>query len=292
LPTFPILAAEALAPTVTRLEVLAPLVARKWRPGQFVIVRIDDSGERIPLTIVDGSTATGSIVLVVQAVGRSTKAIAGLRRGDALEDVLGPLGQPTEIAQFGSVACAAGGVGAAELLPVVRALQAAGNKVFTALGARSRELLILEAELAGCSERLAVTTDDGSWGRQGIVTAPLREWLDSRPGLARVFAVGPLPMMRAVAELTRPYGVKTLASLNAIMVDGTGMCGGCRVNVEGRMRFACIDGPEFDAHDVDFDELVRRNRSYVTQERQVCERASRTSEGTTARDTAVATYVG
>jgi len=291
-PTFPILAAEALAPAVTRLEVLAPLVARKWRPGQFVIVRIDDNGERIPLTIVDGSRATGSVVLVVQAVGRSTKAIATLRRGDALADVLGPLGQPTEIAHFGTVACAAGGVGAAELLPVVRALGAAGNRVLTVLGARTRDLLILEAELAGCSDRLAVTTDDGSWGRHGVVTAPLREWLDSRPGLARVFAVGPLPMMRAVSELTRPYGVKTLASLNAIMVDGTGMCGGCRVSVDGRMRFACIDGPEFDAHEVDFDELVRRNRSYVNQERQACERAARTSGGTTAREAAAMTHAG
>jgi len=273
-PTFPILAAEPLASTLTRLEVLAPLVARKWRPGQFVIVRVDDSGERIPLTIVDGSDAGGSIVLVVQAVGKSTRAIARLRRGDALADVLGPLGHPTEVARFGAVACAAGGVGAAELLPVARALQAAGNEVFTALGARTRDLLILEAEFATCSDRLAVTTDDGSWGRHGIVTEPLREWLDSAPSLARVFAVGPLPMMRAVAELTRPYGIRTLASLNAVMVDGTGMCGGCRVNVGGRMRFACVDGPEFDAHLVDFDEVARRNRSYVPQERLASERAA------------------
>jgi ferredoxin--NADP+ reductase len=188
--------------------------------------------------------------------------------------VLGPLGHPTEIARFGAVACAAGGVGAAELLPVARALRAAGNEVFTALGARTRDLLILEAEFAACSERLAVTTDDGSWGRHGIVTAPLREWLDSAPSLARVFAVGPLPMMRAVAELTRPYGVRTLASLNAVMVDGTGMCGGCRVSVGGQMRFACVDGPEFDAHLVDFDEVMRRNRSYVPQERLASERAA------------------
>jgi ferredoxin--NADP+ reductase len=272
--SFPVVAAEPLAPTLTRLEVRAPLVARKWRPGQFVIVRTDENGERIPLTIVDGSPEHGTLVLVVQAVGKSTRAISRLRRGDTFADVLGPLGHPTEIARFGVVACAAGGVGAAELLPVARALRAAGNTVLTALGARSRDLLILEAEFAACSERLAVTTDDGSWGRQGIVTAPLLEWLDARPGLARVFAVGPLPMMRAVAELTRPYGVKTLASLNAVMVDGTGMCGGCRVSVGGEMRFACVDGPEFDAHHVDFEELMRRNRSYHPQERLASERAS------------------
>jgi ferredoxin--NADP+ reductase len=274
MPHFPVVAAEPLASSLTRLEVQAPLVARKWRPGQFVIVRLDATGERIPLTIVDGSLEHGTIVLVVQAIGKSTKGIARLRRGDSLADVLGPLGQPTEVERFGAVACVAGGVGAAELLPVARALQAAGNTVLTALGARTRDLLILEADLAGCSDRLAVTTDDGSWGRHGIVTEPLREWLDTAPGVSRVFAVGPLPMMRAVSELTRSYGVKTLASLNAVMVDGTGMCGGCRVTVGGQMRFACVDGPEFDAHEVDFEELMRRNRSYLPQERLAMERAS------------------
>jgi ferredoxin/flavodoxin---NADP+ reductase len=272
--TFAVVAAEPLAPTLTRLEVHAPLVARKWKPGQFVIVRLDETGERIPLTIVDGSAEHGTVVLVVQAVGKSTLAITRLRRGDAFANLLGPLGQPTEIRRFGVVACAAGGVGAAELLPVARALRSAGNTVLTALGARSRDLLILEAEFAAVSERLAVTTDDGSWGRQGLVTAPLREWLDAAPGLSRVLAVGPLPMMRAVADLTRPYGVKTVASLNAVMVDGTGMCGGCRVSVGGRMQFACVDGPEFDAHEVDFQELMRRNRTYVAEERAAVERRS------------------
>jgi ferredoxin/flavodoxin---NADP+ reductase len=272
--SFAVVGAETLAPILTRLEVRAPLVARKWEPGQFVIVRLGPTSERIPLTIVDGSAEDGTVVLVVQAVGKSTRAITQLRRGDSFADLLGPLGQPTEIRRFGVVACAAGGVGAAELLPVARALRAAGNTVLTALGARSRDLLILEAEFAACSERLAVTTDDGSWGRPGLVTAPLREWLDEPPGLSRVLAVGPLPMMRAVAQLTRPYGVETAASLNALMVDGTGMCGGCRVSVGGRMRFACVDGPEFDAHAVDFDELMRRNRTYVAEEREASKRAS------------------
>lgn len=264
---FPILEAERLAPTLTRLVVEAPLVARKRKAGNFVIVRVTESGERIPLTVVDAEPERGTITLIVQAVGRTTKLLCSRLAGDALCDVVGPLGNPTPIDRHGLVACVGGGVGAAEVYPIARALAQAGNTVHAILGARSRELVILEREMAACCERLVVTTDDGSYGRRGMVTGPLREWLEAPLGLIVVYAIGPLPMMKAVAGLTRPHGVKTYVSVNAIMVDGTGMCGGCRVTVGGQMRFACVDGPEFDGHDVDFDELIRRNRTYRDEER-------------------------
>lgn len=263
---FTIVETERLAPTLTRYVVKAPLVARKRQAGHFVMVRVEDGGERIPLTIVDSDAAAGTITLIVQAVGKTTKLMATRRAGDALLDVLGPLGNPTPIEKHGRVACVGGGVGTAELLPIARALRAAGNRVAAILGARTRELVLLEREMRACCDALVVTTDDGSYGRPGIVTAPLREKLDGR-ALDAVYAIGPLPMMKAVAETTRPFGVPTYASLNAIMVDGTGMCGGCRVSVGGEMKFACVDGPEFDAHVVDFDELIRRNRTYVEAER-------------------------
>lgn len=263
---FRIVATERLAPSLTRYVVEAPLVARKRQPGHFVIVRLDEGGERIPLTLVDSDPHAGTITLIVQAVGKTTKAMAALRAGDALRDVLGPLGNPTPLACLGRVACVCGGVGVAEAWPIARALHAAGNHLTVVLGARTRELVILERELAACCEALIVSTDDGSWGRPGLVTAPLAELL-ARGALDAVYAVGPLPMMRAVAELTRAHGVRTYASLNALMVDGTGMCGGCRVVVGGEMKFACVDGPEFDAHQVDFDELMRRNRTYAAEER-------------------------
>jgi ferredoxin--NADP+ reductase len=271
---FPILASQRLAPTVTRFEIEAPLVARKREAGHFVMIRVAEDGERIPLTIVDSDPESGSITLIVQAVGKTTRLLATKRAGDVLIDVVGPLGNPTPLANYGTVACVGGGVGSAELLPIARALCQAGNRVHAILGARSRDLLILEEEMAACSESLTVTTDDGSHGRHGVVTGPLQELLDGAHatgnGSARigaVYAIGPLPMMKAVAAVTRPYGVKTIVSLNAIMVDGTGMCGGCRVSVAGQMKFACVDGPEFDGHDVDFDELIRRNRTYHDMER-------------------------
>jgi len=262
---FQILEAAPLAPTIRRYVVEAPLVARKRQAGHFVIVRVAEGGERIPLTIVEGDAERGTITLIVQAVGKTTRQMAGLRAGDGLADVLGPLGNPTPIARHGTVACVGGGVGTAELLPIARALRAAGNTVHSTIGARTRDLLILEREMSRCSDSLAVTTDDGTCGRKGLVTVPLQELIERRR-LAAVYAIGPLPMMRAVAEVTRRAGVRTWASLNALMVDGTGMCGGCRVTVAGEMKFACVDGPEFDAHGVDFDELVRRSRMYADLE--------------------------
>jgi len=261
-----VLATEALAPTIARLVVEAPLVARKRQAGHFVIVRADEEGERIPLTIVDARPDEGTITLIVQAVGKTTKQIVALRAGQGLADVVGPLGNPTPIERLGEVACVGGGVGTAELLPIARALRAAGNTVHTVVGARSRDLVILEDELAACSSSLAVTTDDGSHGRKGLVTDALQRLLEPPP-VAAVYAIGPLPMMKAVAALARAHGVRTVVSLNAIMVDGTGMCGGCRVTVNGEMKFACVDGPEFEAEGVDFDELMRRNRTYVDLER-------------------------
>ena len=264
---FPIRDASRLAATVTRLVVEAPLVARKRRAGHFVIVRVNEDGERIPLTIVDGDAADGTITLIVQAVGKTTKLLCALHPGDTIADLVGPLGNPTPIERHGEVACVGGGVGTAELLPIARALHAADNQVHAILGARTRDLVILEEEMAACSKTLAVTTDDGSHGRKGLVTDALRDLLRERPAVSAVYAIGPLPMMKAVAEATRPAGLRTFVSANPIMVDGTGMCGGCRVTVGGEIKFACVDGPEFDAHQLDFDELIRRNRTYADLER-------------------------
>jgi ferredoxin--NADP+ reductase len=266
-----ILDARRLGPTLTRLVVDAPLVAPKRQAGHFVIVRLDETGERIPLTIVDSGATT--VTLIVQAVGKTTKVLAGKRAGDVIADLLGPLGNPTPIERHGEVACVGGGVGTAELLPIAVALRRAGNAVHAVLGARNKELLILEQEMGACSDSLTVTTDDGSLGRRGLVTDALADLLLQRP-IGAVYAIGPLPMMKAVAELTRTQGVKTLVSLNAIMVDGTGMCGGCRVSVGGVMKFACVDGPEFDGHQVDFDELMRRNRTYQDMERLADQRTT------------------
>ena len=276
---FRILKTEALAPTIRRLIVEAPLIARKRQAGQFVIVRVCAGGERIPLTIVDSDERAGTITLIVQAVGKTTRLLSAKMAGEHLRDVLGPLGNPTPILRSGVVACVGGGVGTAELLPIARALHAAGNTVHAVVGARSKELVILEREMAGISDSLVVTTDDGSYGRKGLVTEPLADLLSSPLGIAAVYAIGPIPMMKAVAEVTRPRGVKTYVSLNAVMVDGTGMCGGCRVSVGGEMRFACVDGPEFDGHRVDFDELMRRNRTYADLERLANEGYGREEPG-------------
>jgi ferredoxin--NADP+ reductase len=269
---FRILEVQPLAPSITRLVIEAPLPARKRRAGNFVMVRVLETGERIPLTIVDSDPVAGTITLIVQAVGKTTKALCAKQAGDVLPDVLGPLGNPTPIERVGEVACVGGGVGTAELLPIARALKDAGSVVHSVIGARTASLLILEREVAACSDSLVVVTDDGSRGTRGLVTGPLEELLDRRPGLGAVYAIGPLVMMKAVAALTRARGVRTVVSLNALMVDGTGMCGGCRVTVDGRMRFSCVDGPEFDAHQVDFDELILRNRTYAAEER-VADRA-------------------
>lgn len=266
---------EQLGPEITKFVVLAPRVAQHAKPGQFVIVRADEHGERIPLTICDHDAAAGTITLIVQAVGRTTTLMAGLEKGDALADVLGPLGQPTEITQYGRVAVVAGGVGTAIALPVTRALADGGNIVHGILGARDKEHLILVDEMGDACHELVVVTDDGSSGRKALVTEPLAEMVETGwPDY--VFAAGPVVMMSAVAEVTRPHHVETVASLNPIMVDGTGMCGGCRVKVGNETRFACVDGPEFDAHQVDFQLLATRNRAYLDFE--ACKMAETVSE--------------
>jgi ferredoxin--NADP+ reductase len=254
---------ECLAPQVHRLVVQAPRVAAARRPGQFVIVRLKEGAERIPLTIADADGRAGTITLIVQAVGLGTQEIVATPPGGAIRDVAGPLGRATEIENWGRVACVGGGVGTAVLFPIAKALAEAGNEVTTIIGGRSAPFVILREELAAFSKQVLVTTEDGSLGIKGFVTAALSDLLNDparRP--AAVFAVGPVPMMRAVAEQTRPLGIKTVVSLNPIMVDGTGMCGGCRVTVGGRIRFACVDGPEFDGHQVDFRELFDRQGTY------------------------------
>lgn len=264
---YPIVHKSVLAPTITRFVIKAPFVAKKRLPGNFVIVRVEENGERIPLTIVDSDSTHGTITLIVQSIGKTTRLMATKNAGDALIDVAGPLGNPTPILEGKTVACVGGGVGTAELYPITRALQAGGNTVHTVIGARSKDLIILENEMTDCSNHIVVTTDDGSYGRKGFVTDALKEIIEASPEISAVYAIGPLPMMKAVSNLTKGYGKKTFVSLNAVMVDGTGMCGGCRVTVDGKMKFACVDGPEFDGHKVDFDELIMRNRTYVDAEK-------------------------
>lgn len=263
---FPIVEARFLAPDVKLFRIEAPRVARKRLAGQFVIVRIHEEGERIPLTIADSSLADGTVTLIVQGVGKTTKLMNRLGRGDALLDLVGPLGKPTEIERFGTVAVVGGGVGTAIAYPSAVALKKAGNRVVSILGARTADLLILEEEMNAVSDLLIVTTDDGTHGLHGFVTQALGDRITSEP-IDRVYAIGPIPMMKAVADLTRPFGIPTVVSLNPIMVDGTGMCGGCRVLVGGESRFACVDGPEFDAHEVDFRVLLQRNAAYRAEEK-------------------------
>jgi ferredoxin--NADP+ reductase len=233
-----------------------------------VILRLDEAGERFPLTVVEKDEAAGTITLIVQEAGRSTMDLASLPAGASLSDVVGPLGNPTEVGPFGRCVAIGGGVGIAEVLPIARALRAAGNRVIGIIGARGKGLLILEEEMRSSVETLYVTTDDGSYARKGFVTDVLRERLAGAERPDYVFAVGPVPMMRAVAETTRSAGIRTVVSLNPIMVDGTGMCGACRVSVGGETLFACVDGPEFDAHQVDFDLLTQRLKLYRSQERE------------------------
>jgi ferredoxin--NADP+ reductase len=264
---YPIIHKSVLAPTITKFVIKAPFVAKKRLPGNFVIIRVEENGERIPLTIVDSDNAHGTITLIVQAIGKTTRLLETKQVGDSLTDVAGPLGNPTPILEGKTVACVGGGVGTAELYPITRALQAAGNTVHTVVGARTKDLVILENEMTDCSNHIVVTTDDGSYGRKGFVTDALKEILETSPEITAVYAIGPLPMMKAVSNLTKNYNKKTFVSLNAVMVDGTGMCGGCRVTIDGKMKFACVDGPEFDGHKVDFDELIMRNRTYVAAEK-------------------------
>lgn len=263
-----ILAKRLVTPEIAWFEVQAPGIARHWHPGQFVIVRPRSDSERIPLTLVDGDAEKGSVTLVVQGIGKTSRVLVAMETGEVLADLLGPLGQPAKIENVGHVVCVAGGVGVAELLPVARAFRRAGNFVTALCGARSQAQIILDAELRSAADEVQWATDDGSAGMHGTVVDLMRAWKAAQAspvGVAHV--IGPIPMMRAAAALTHEWGVHTLASLNPIMVDGTGMCGGCRVTVGNKVKFACVDGPEFDAHQVDFEELIRRTRAYLEQER-------------------------
>ena len=257
-----IIAKEHFSENVVKLVIEAPLIAKARRAGHFVIVRCGDMGERIPLTIADSDLKAGTITLVVQAVGDSTRKICALNPGDELTDVVGPLGQATHIENYGTVVCCGGGVGVAPLLPIIRALKAAGNRVVSVLAGRTKELIILEDEVRASSDDVIVMTDDGSYGKKGFVTNALQELIDAGRNYDAVIAIGPVPMMKFVCKVTEPYNLKTIVSLNPIMIDGTGMCGGCRVTVGGKIRYACVEGPDFDGHQVDFDELMRRNGTY------------------------------
>lgn len=264
---FPITDAGWLAPGIKRFHVRAPRIAAKQQAGQFVIVRVHAHGERIPLTIADADPRAGTITLVVQGIGKTTRLMNALEAGQYLLDVVGPLGNASNIRNYGTVVVIGGGVGAAIAWPTVKGLKHAGNRVLSILGARSRDLVVLEEELRSVSDELFITTDDGSYGQRGLVTDKLQELIRDEERMDLVLAIGPIPMMRGVAEVTRPHRIPTTVSLNSIMVDGTGMCGGCRVLVGGQARFVCVDGPEFDAHQVDFDVLAQRNAMYRDAER-------------------------
>ncbi len=262
-----IITKELIAPAVYEMVVDAPLVAHKCQPGQFVIVRTDEFSERVPLTIADFNRGTGCITLIIQAVGNTTRHLCeSFNVGDDILDVVGPLGRPSEMGKFGTVVVVGGGIGVAPVYPIARAYHELGNKVISIIGARDKDLIIWQEKMAVISDEVIITTDNGSAGRKGFVTDPLREMLEAGEKIDLVLAIGPVIMMKNVAAVTKPFGVKTTASLNTIMVDGTGMCGGCRVMVGGENKFACVDGPEFDAHQVDFANLVMRQQMYKNQE--------------------------
>jgi len=260
-----------MAPNIKLFEIDAPLIAAKARPGQFIVLRIHEEGERVPLTIADARTKEGVLVIVFQEVGKSTFHLGTLKEGDELLDIIGPLGKPSEIEAFGTVVCVAGGVGTPEMYPLAKALKEAGNHVISIVGARSKDLLIMEDEMRSASSELRITTDDGTYGKKGFVTEELRGIIESGAKVDRVIAVGPVVMMRAVSKLTLPFKIPTIVSLNPIMLDATGMCGVCRCEVGGQTKFACVDGPEFDGHLVDFDLLVARQKNYLPEEKQSLE---------------------
>ncbi len=261
-----ILSKESLAPDVVRFWVEAPVVARKRRPGQFVIIRLDEDGERIPLTIADADRSRGTISLIVQGVGKSTIALNAMEAGQHILDVAGPLGLPTKIDPSRRVCCIGGGIGTAVVYPIACGVKELGGHVVAIVGARTKDLIILEKDMRAVADETVVTTDDGTYGLHGLVTDALKKLIADGHQFDEVVAVGPLPMMRAVCEVTRPMGLHTVVSLNPIMIDGTGMCGGCRVTVGGEQKFVCVDGPEFDGHQVDFGELSARLKAYREQE--------------------------
>jgi len=261
-----ILRKEQLAPEVFLMELNAPEIARKHRAGQFIILRVNDRGERIPLTVADKNPDKGTITLIFQVVGKTTMMLSDLNTGEEISDLVGPLGNPTEVEYFGTVVCIGGGVGVAPLYPIAKALKQAGNHLVSIIGARSANLLILEEEMNAISDRLEITTDDGTKGFHGFVSEVLKKMIDRGEKIDLVIAIGPVPMMKAVVKLTKETGLKTIVSLNPIMIDGTGMCGGCRVLVGGQTKFACVDGPEFDGQLVDFDNLTARLKTYREME--------------------------
>lgn len=249
----------------------APLIAKKHRAGQFVILRIHENGERIPLTIADSDSENGTITLVCQSIGKTTTQLNTLQEGDVILDLVGPLGNATHIENYGTVVIIGGGVGTAEAYPIARAMKKAGNRVLAIIGGRTKELVIFEEEMRNICEEVYVTTDDGSYGKKGLVTDALMDIINSGKKIDLVLAVGPVPMMKAVSNLTKNFGLKTLVSLNSIMLDGTGMCGGCRVRIGEKDRFVCVDGPEFDGHLVDFDLLSKRQKMYIEEEKRSLE---------------------
>jgi ferredoxin/flavodoxin---NADP+ reductase len=258
---------KRLSDEVFMIRVEAPLIAEERKPGQFAILQLDSNfGERIPLTIADADTREGSITLIFQVVGKTTHKLADLQAGDCVENLLGPLGRPTHIEKFGSVVCVGGGIGVAPLHPIAKGMKEAGNRLTVIMGARTRELLIMEDNMRALADELIVCTDDGSYARKCLVTEPLKELCQRTPKPDLVIAIGPPVMMKFCAATTRPFAVPTVVSLNTIMVDGTGMCGGCRVTVGGKTKFVCVDGPEFDGHQVDFDNMMKRLGAYREQE--------------------------
>jgi ferredoxin--NADP+ reductase len=269
---YKIVTKKRLAPEITLFQVEAPLIARKALPGQFIILRIDEQGERIPLTIYEADETRGRITIIFQEVGKTTKKLSYLKIGDFLLDLLGPLGRPTAIERYGEVLSIGGGIGIIPLAPIVRALQKAGNRITTILGARTRDLVILEKEMKNLSQKIYVTTDDGSYGEKGLVTDVLERLMLKKKKIDLVLAVGPLIMMKKVCEITKREGIPTIVSLNTIMVDGTGMCGSCRVRVRKKNKFACVHGPEFPGELVDFDELLAREKRFAKEERIALER--------------------
>jgi len=259
---------EMAGNTVCHFKIEAPLIAAKAQPGQFVVLRPNETGERIPLTMAGIDPEGGTIDIIFQVVGKTTALLRTFQVGDAILDIIGPLGRPTHLEKLGTVICVGGGTGIAVLYPITKGLKDIGNHVISIIGARTKDLLIMEDYMKNASDELLITTDDGSYGRHGFVTDALKDLLDAKKDVKLVVGIGPVPMMKFVCKTTQPYGVKTLVSLNAIMVDATGMCGACRVSVGGKTRFCCVDGPEFDGHEVDFDELTKRQAAYLKEERR------------------------
>ncbi|MBE6101787.1 MAG: sulfide/dihydroorotate dehydrogenase-like FAD/NAD-binding protein [Selenomonas ruminantium] len=265
---FKILKKEEWSPSVFAMEIEAPRVARKAKAGQFIVLRVDEEGERIPLTIADFNRETGAVLIVFQVIGASTMKLAALNAGDSIVDFVGPLGQPSEIEKFGTVVVVGGGIGVAPTYPIARAMKEAGNKVIAIMGAKTKDILIMEEEMKAVTDEVVVTTDDGSYGMKGFVTNAVQALVDRGEKIDQITAIGPVIMMKSVADATRDLGIRTIVSLNPIMVDGTGMCGGCRVQVGDETKFACVDGPEFDGHLVDFKGLMSRQRMYRDLESQ------------------------